>query len=95
MNWVADDTSPEAASVLRAVVMSRSGAERVRMATGMWATARRVVEAGLRAEGITDETQLRTRVFHRMYASDFDAATLNRISLWLEHGPSRSRKKTG
>lgn len=86
MSWFSPDTSPEAASVQRTLIMSWSGSERLQAATAMWTTARRMVEASLRAEGVTDETQLRARVFRRIYRSDFDAATLNRIATWLENG---------
>jgi hypothetical protein len=74
------DTSPEADAVLRRAVMARPPAERLRLATSLWATGKRLVEAGLRAEGVTDPVELKVRTFLRIYAADFDQATLSRIA---------------
>jgi hypothetical protein len=58
---------------------------RLKMAAAMWVDGKRLVEAGLRAQGISDPMTLRLRIFRRIYASDFDAATMDRITERLAH----------
>jgi hypothetical protein len=60
---------------------------RLRMMAAMWVDGKRLVEASLRAQGISDPLTLRIRTFRRIYASDFDAATMDRITERLtRHG---------
>jgi len=79
----ADETSPNAEAAYQRAVMARSAEDRLRMATSMWQTGKRLVESGLRAQGVTDEVELKVQTFRRMYATDFDRATLARIESWL------------
>jgi hypothetical protein len=79
----ADDTSPAAEAAYQRAVMARSAEDRLRMAASMWNTGKRLVESGLRAQGVTDETDLKVRTFLRMYSTDFDSVTLARIASWL------------
>jgi hypothetical protein len=79
MNSSSHDTSLEADAVYRRAVMSRSPDDRLRMATAMWGTGKRLVESGLRAIGVTDPVELKIQTFLRMYATDFDEATRARI----------------
>ena len=79
----AQDTSPEAASVYHQALMSRYPEERLRMATRMWSTGRRLVESSLRAQGVTHPTALKVQTFLRFYSTDLDEATLARIVAWL------------
>ena len=53
---------------------------RLRMMAEMWVDGKRLVEASLRAQGISDPMTLRVRTFRRIYALDFDAATMDRIT---------------
>jgi len=57
--------------------MARSGAERLRMACDMFDTARRMTMAGLPDHG--GEGQRRVALFLRLYGSDFDEPTRERI----------------
>jgi hypothetical protein len=84
----ADDTSPAAQAAYQRAVMARSAEDRLRMATSMWSTGKRLVESGLREHGVTDETELKVRTFLRMYSTDFDSVTLARIASWMR---ARSR----
>ncbi|MCX6546425.1 MAG: hypothetical protein NTV05_18705 [Acidobacteria bacterium] len=52
---------------------------RLKMTAAMWVDGKRLVEASLRAQGVSDPMTLRVRTFRRIYASDFDAATMDRI----------------
>ena len=83
MNSSAHDTSLEADAVYRRAVMSRSPNDRLRMATSMWSAGKRLVESGLRAQGVTDPVELKVRTFLRIYATDFDRVTLDRIAARL------------
>jgi hypothetical protein len=79
----ADDTSPAAEAAYQRAVMARSAEDRLRMATSMWSTGKRLVESGLRAQGVADDIELKVRTFLRMYSTDFESATLARIASWL------------
>ena len=59
------DTPPEIAEMVRARLMSRSGAERFRMGVEMFEAARRMAMASL-PEGLT-ETERKHRLFERLY----------------------------
>jgi hypothetical protein len=83
MTIPASDTSPEAAAVYEQALMSRPAEERLRLATGMWATGRRLVESSLRAQGVTHPAALKVHTFLRFYARDLDEATLARVVAWL------------
>jgi hypothetical protein len=85
------DTTPQAEAIQRRILMSRTGEERLRMATAMWDAAKRIVESSLRAQGITDPTELRVQTFRRIYAGDFDPDTLERITAWLRAGAQCGR----
>jgi hypothetical protein len=58
------------------MLMARSGAERLRMGLDMFDSARRLVLAGLRAEGDGD---LRARLFLRTYGREFGDDERRRI----------------
>jgi hypothetical protein len=59
------DTSPEIAEMVRARLMSRSGAERFRMGVEMFEAARRMVLASLPAD--LSEFERKRRLFERLY----------------------------
>ena len=68
-----NDTTPEAARIVRLLYQSRTPDERVRMACGMFDAAKALAIAGLRltTPGIS-EADLRVAVFERFYGRDVD-----------------------
>lgn len=74
------DTSHEMQRRFEQMLMSRPGEERVRMASSMYDTARRLVLASLRAEK-PDATpaDLRKGLFLRFYGRDFGPQETERI----------------
>lgn len=60
-----NDTSPEIAAMIAARYAAMTGAERVRIAAGMFETARALVLASLPATATADER--RRHLLHRFY----------------------------
>ena len=78
------DTSPEMEEKYRAMLMARSGEERLKMGNSMYATARALVIASiLERDASISPAALRQAVFMRFYGHEFDAATRERILTWL------------
>ena len=75
-----NDTTPDVAARYRALLMARSGSDRLRMACEMFDCAREMMIAGIRAEqpDITD-AELRVAVFLRTYGGDFTTEERERI----------------
>ncbi|TVR64159.1 MAG: hypothetical protein EA420_05900 [Candidatus Competibacteraceae bacterium] len=73
-----NDTSPEMAARWRALLMRRSGAERVRMGDDMFAMARQIMTASLEAQGYRG-VELRKQIFLRTYRNDFTPEALDKI----------------
>jgi hypothetical protein len=99
VNWEAraailwgPDTSPDVAETYHQMLMSRSGAERLRMACHMFSSARTIVEAGLTADG--DWSDMRARVFERTYGRDFPAdereTIVDALRRWERDHPDRA-----
>lgn len=65
-----------------AMLLARSGEERLRMATSMFDTVRAIMRARLRAAGCP-ESELRVAMFLQTYGGDFDDATRQTICAWL------------
>ena len=80
MSRTARDTAPAAAAEQRRLLMARTPDERMAMMAAMWRDAVAIVESRLIADGAVDVTALRVGRFRQIYASDFDAQTLNRIA---------------
>ena len=80
MSRTMGDTTPDAAAEQRRLLMGRTPDERIAMMVAMWRDAVSVVESRLIADGVVDPSALRVRRFRQIYALDFDAPTLNRIS---------------
>ena len=79
-----NDTSPEAARRLTELFARRTPSDRVVMACEMFDLARALMVSRINAEAAgLSETDLRVRVFERLYAGDFDEATRARISARL------------
>jgi len=79
-----NDTPAHVEQLYRDMLMSRSGAERLRMACGMFETAKALIRASLEAPaGLADSADMRVRLFYRIYGGDFDARTAARIAAHL------------
>jgi hypothetical protein len=75
-----NDTSPDVAARLDALMAKRSGSDRVRMACDMFALARALAVAGIRTAdpGVSD-VALRVKLFERFYWDDFSPEERDRI----------------
>jgi hypothetical protein len=74
------DTSAAMEARYEAMLMARSGAERLKMGDSMYATARALVVASiLERDPSASPAALRQAVFTRFYGHEFDAATRERI----------------
>ena len=71
-----NDTTPRMAKLHHDLLMRRTGEERLRMASSMFATARAMALASF---GDISETEKRMRLFLRFYGNDFDAVAKERI----------------
>ncbi len=80
-----NDTSPDLDARYRALLMQRSGEERLIMGCAMRDTARALVEASLREQDphATDQT-IRRGLFLRFYGDDFDAKSRAKILAAIE-----------
>ena len=72
------DTSPEMENVYRKLLMSKSGSDRLRMASDMFDTARILVRSSLKKQNLSDK-ELAWQSFLRMYKRDFDQSTLDKV----------------
>jgi hypothetical protein len=91
----AGDTAPDAAAEQRRLLMARTPDERIGMMVAMWRDAVSVVESRLIADGVVEPSALLVGLFRQIYASDFDAPTLDRIAGRLAAAPIIRRPRTG
>lgn len=78
------DTSVEIDEKYRAMLMARSGEERLKMGDSMYATARALVTASiLERDPSASSAALRQALFIRFYGHEFDATTRERILVRL------------
>ncbi len=83
------DTSPGVARMYRQMLLRRSGVERVRMGASMFATARALALASIRAtEPSVSAAALRRALFVRFYGGDFCPEERERIVAWLGRDPA-------
>ena len=80
MSRTSGDTAPDAAAEQRRLLMARTPDERIAMMVAMWRDAVSIVESRLVADGVVEPSALRVGGFLQIYASDFDAPTLERIA---------------
>jgi len=74
------DTSLETMERYRAMLLARSGEERLKMGFSMNATARALIRASVLAKDPhASPTTLRRELFLRLYGHEFDAATREKI----------------
>jgi hypothetical protein len=79
------DTSPGVERLYREMLLERPGAERLRMACSMLATARALALASLQAQDpLASPSTLRRRLFLRLYGGDFGADEQARITARLD-----------
>lgn len=75
-----NDTPPEIEARITRMMAERTPAERLRMASGMFDTAKTLMRAGLLRENPTlNEAKIRARIFMRMYSDCFSAEEIERI----------------
>lgn len=80
-----NDTSPEVERRFRAMLLARSGEERLKMGCSMHAFAQQIVRASVRARTpLASPTDLRRALFLRFYSRDFDSEAREKILLALE-----------
>lgn len=73
-----NDTTPRAAAQYHAMMMKRSGAERLKMCSSMFQTARTLMIARLREEGVAEE-DMKVAIFLRTYGDQFTEEQKARI----------------
>ena len=80
-----NDTSPEMEKQYHALLMRRSGAERLKMGCSMFAAAREIVKSSILNEnpGLT-ESELKERIFLRFYGLDFSESQKQKIIAQLK-----------
>lgn len=78
------DTTPDVEAAFAAMLAALSPTERVRMMSGMFDTARRILVSNIRAShpGIS-EVELRVQIFLRTYAEDFAPEERARIVAYI------------
>ncbi len=75
-----DDTPTKIKQRYNEMLLSKSPLERLRMASRMYDSVRKLVISGIQNEGQQlDTSQLRGQLFMRMYGNDFKAADRERI----------------
>jgi len=87
-----NDTLPEIEQKYLAMLMERSGEERLKMGCSMHATGQAMVRASvLEKDLLASPATLRRALFLRFYGHEFDAATRDKILLALEGVGRQSR----
>ena len=75
-----DDTLAKVEQRYREMLLSKSPAKRLKMASRMYDSARKLVIAGiLKDRGYLDMPRLRAQLFLRMYGNDFSTTEKERI----------------
>lgn len=86
-----NDTPPAIDERYRAMLMQRTGEERLIMGCAMRDTARAFVEASLRErDPQATEATIRKGLFLRFYGHEFDAPTCDKILTAIERAVQRS-----
>jgi hypothetical protein len=80
-----NDTDPEIEQKFVAMLMERSGEERLKMGCSMHATAQALVRASVfEQDPLASAAALRQALFVRFYGHEFDSETREKILLALE-----------
>jgi hypothetical protein len=78
------DTPKAVTEMYRALLMRRSGAQRLEMGCGMFDTARAVMRASLGDPTGSDRSrEMMAQLFLRTYGDDFAPAARDRVVAWL------------
>lgn len=82
-----NDTSPEMEKRYHALLMQRSGEERLKMGCSMFDAAKEIVKSSILNEspGLT-ASELKEKIFLRFYGLDFSEAQKQRIIAGLKGG---------
>lgn len=72
------DTNPKIQMRLNAMMMRKTGIERLKMGFSMFDMAKKLVIASIRASGSGDD--IRRQLLIRFYQSDLDPKTIGKIS---------------
>jgi hypothetical protein len=87
-----NDTEPWAAEAVAELMRQRTPGERVRMASSMFATARELMLAGLRAEHPdASPEEMRMLVLERTYRADFSEEEWARVERQMRAAISAGR----
>lgn len=81
------DTPDDVARIYHDLLMSRSPAERVRMACSMHDTAKAIIRAGIPDDAWQTEAELKIETIRRFYREDFSAEEMERIVVGLRSHP--------
>jgi hypothetical protein len=74
------DTPDDVMRRYEAMLMELPPGRRLAMALGMFATARVLAEAGIRAQGVTDAREIRRRLLLAFHGDDLDARQIEAIA---------------
>jgi hypothetical protein len=81
-----NDTSPDIEKRMAEMMASRTPAERLRMASSMFDTAKILMEAGIRQENPSlSEAQIRARIFVRFYGDCYSKKEIVKIMKHLHN----------
>ena len=88
-----NDTLPRAEALVRALLLRRSGQERLRMAAGMFTASRALMAASFSTEGLQPgSAEWKLRLLDRTYGAEISPAVRRRL---LEHWRSSSPASSG
>ena len=80
-----NDTSPDMESRYRAMIMERSGEERLKMGCSMFDTAKAVMQAGILDQNShASPAEIRRALFMQLYGHEFDADSREKILAAIE-----------
>ena len=82
---VMNDTSPEMESRYRALIMERSGEERLKMGCSMFDAAKALMQAGILDQNPhASPAEIRRALFMRLYGHEFDVESRAKILAAIE-----------
>ena len=82
---VMNDTPPDTESRYRAMIMERSGEERLKMGCSMFSTVKALMQAGILDQNPhASSAEIRQALFIQLYGHEFDAETRAKILAAIE-----------
>ena len=80
-----NDTSPDMESRYRAMIMERSGEERLKMGCSIFDTAKALMQAGILDQNPhASPAEIRRALFMQLYGHEFDADSREKILVAIE-----------